>query len=159
MKTILALIAMTMPATAQGVDMLPLYDNAPKVERVSHVPTKKAKPKKRKPIARKAAPKDDGTRVAAARYEAEDGAKCFAPIAVAGSQWIGEEGAYESAVKAAKELIRWQIGEMAMDPANWKDVKRRCSMSSVGEIAGQVFHRCELVATPCRPGFSNGVAK
>lgn len=148
----LAGVLLALPAEASDIDMLSLYDNAPKIERRHVVKVSaskpKAKPRKRKAHAFRPAPPT-----------LSDGSKCFEPIAVTGSQWIGEEGAYESAVKAAKELIRWQIGEMAMDPANWKDVKRRCSMSSVGEIAGQVFHRCELVVTPCRPGFSNGVAK
>lgn len=86
-------------------------------------------------------------------------AQCFERIKVVGSQWVGESGAYDSAVKAAKERIRWEYGEMAIDERNWKNIERRCSQSSVGEIAGQVMHRCEIVLTPCRPLRSTGEGK
>lgn len=165
MKLIAAMLIFSLPASAHEIDLLPNYDNAPAVshvERVSYpAPKRKAKarkPAKRKTVARKAAPKADPTRVMAYEERGEDG-KCYRPLTVVGSQWIGEAGAYESSVKAMKELIRWQIGEVAMDPGNWKDVKRRCSMSSVGEVAGQVFHRCEITATPCRPAITEATVE
>jgi hypothetical protein len=147
MKTLLALLVFATPV--QAFDMLPNYDTAPKIEKASHVHKQKAhkaKPKKRKAYSfRPVAP-----------APVNDGSKCYDRITVVGSQWVGESGAYESAVKAAKEAVRWQIGEMAMDPANWQDVQKRCSMSSVGEVVGQTFHRCEIRLTPCRPGMSEG---
>ena len=149
MKTLIALLVFATPV--QAFDMLPNYDTAPKIEKASHVhkakpKAPKSKPKKRKAYSFRPAP----------AAPVSDGSKCFDRITVVGSQWVGESGAYESAVKAAKEAVRWQIGEMAMDPANWQDVQKRCSMSSVGEVVGQTFHRCEIRLTPCRPGMSEG---
>jgi hypothetical protein len=155
MKTLIALLAFTVPAQANGVDLLPHYET-PKVEKVSHVQPKKATKAKAKKSKSKPKPAYSFRPPPQPVAEAP---KCYEPITVVGSQWAGEGGAYESAVKAAKEAVRWKIGEMAMDPANWQDVQRRCSMSSVGEIVGQTFHRCEIRLTPCRPGMVNGGAK
>jgi hypothetical protein len=153
MKTLI-LCAACLATPAYGVDMLPYYETQTvKVEKVSHV----SKKKPRKVVKRKAAPKP-ATRVLAYEERPEDG-KCYRPLTVVGSQWVGEGGAYESAVKAMKEAVRWSVGEAAMDPQNWKDVKRRCGMSSVGEVVGQTFHRCEITATPCRPGLVSGTVK
>ena len=145
-------VACTDRADAESIDLLPLYHNEPAVtvHKVSHVPTKR-KPKKAK---RHHAKKTYSFRPAPPAPD--NGSKCYDRITVVGSQWVGEGGAYESAVKAAKEAVRWQIGEMAMDPANWQDVQKRCSMSSVGEVVGQTFHRCEIRLTPCRPGMTGG---
>jgi len=147
MKTLIAMLAFTVPAQANGIDLMPHYET-PKVEKVSHVQKAKpkAKPKPRKSYSFRPAP----------AAPVDNGSRCYDRITVVGSQWVGEGGAYESAVKAAKEAVRWQIGEMAMDPANWQDVQRRCSMSSVGEVVGQTFHRCEIRLTPCRPGMVKG---
>jgi hypothetical protein len=147
MKTLIAALMLISPANANGIDMIPLYEN--QVQKASHVQKAKpkvykSKPKKRKAYSFRPAPPPLPS----------DGSRCFEPVTVVGSQWVGESGAYESAVKAAKEAVRWKIGEMAMDPANWKDVKKRCSMSSVGEVVGQTFHRCEIIFTPCRPGMT-----
>jgi hypothetical protein len=145
MKSLIAALVL-MPVQAQAIDMLPQYETA-KVERVSQPSKAKSKPKPKK-VAKK---KTYSFRPAPPPVS--DGTKCYDPITVVGSQWVGESGAYESAVKAGKEAVRWRIGEMAMDPSNWKDVKKRCSLSSVGEVIGQTFHRCEIVLTPCRPGM------
>ena len=136
------------------------YDNARPAPVIKHhvsqpKKTKTTKPKRKKTYAKKATPK--GTAVLAYSERAQDG-KCYQPLTVVGSQWVGESGAYESAIKAMKERIRWDIGESAMDPAHWKDLKKRCSLSSVGEVVGQTFTRCELTATPCRPPVEPGSA-
>lgn len=146
------------PAKSEGVDLLPLYENAPaKVERVSCCKTA-AKPKRKRVVKRKRtkpAPAVAGwtANVAAAT---ETAVKCLAPVQVVGSQDIREGAAEESAQKAWSEQVRWAHGEAFMDMGNAKDYQRRCSRSSIGEVAGQVFHRCEIIATPCRPGLTQG---
>ena len=154
MKTLIALLVFATPV--QAFDMLPNYDNAPKVEKASHVHKAKPKAHKSKPKKAKRQQEKKTYSFRPSPTVPDNGSKCFDRITVVGSQWVGEGGAYESAVKAAKEAVRWQIGEMAMDPANWQDVQKRCSMSSVGEVVGQTFHRCEIRLTPCRPGMSEG---
>lgn len=146
MKAAIAALVLMSPVQANAVDLLPHYQTVSAVQKaqpVRKVHKSNPKPKKKKAYSFRPAPPP----------VVSDGTKCFEPITVVGSQWVGEGGAYESAVKTAKETIRWKIGEMAMDPANWKDVKRRCSLSSVGEVVGQTFHRCEIILTPCRPGM------
>ena len=78
---------------------------------------------------------------------------CLPAIRVVGSQWVTEAGAEDSAKKAWMEKARWLYGESAMDLASAKDYARCCSRSSIGEVAGQMQHRCEVEATPCRPRF------
>ena len=156
MKTILACVVCLMlqqPPAAAFENMLPLYTEIAPIE-VSQ-PARPKKARKRHHVHKRATPP---AKVYAYEERPEDG-KCYRPITVVGSQWIGEQGAYDSAVKAMKEAVRWGIGEAAMDPANWKDVKRRCSMSSVGEVVGQTMHRCELTVVPCRPGLTEGSAQ
>jgi hypothetical protein len=159
MKTLLISIMLTMPANAQGIDMLPYYDNAPpKIERVSHAPQKKVKKaKKPKKVARKAAPKQDpDTRVMAAEYRSEGVTKCLSPVRVVGSQDVRPDAAESSAQKAWMEAVRWTHGEAYQDFGNAKDYQKRCSRSSIGEALGQYFTRCEITAAPCRPGMVDG---
>ena len=160
MKTIIAIFAMSLPANAQGIDMIPYYDNAPpKIERVSHVSKPKpvkAKKKKQK-IARKAAPKiDPDTKVMAAEYRSEQSTRCLAPVRVVGSQDVRPDAAEASAQKAWMEAVRWTHGEAFQDFGNSKDYQKRCSRSSIGEALGQYFTRCEITASPCRPGMVEG---
>lgn len=155
-----ALVANAIPAPALAFEnMLPLYETAkPKVERVSNAykskPKRKAKPKAK--VVRKAAPKPETTRVLAAEYRTDDIVRCLAPVRVVGSQDVRESAAEDSARKAWSEQVRWAHGEAFMDMTNSKEYQRRCSRSSIGEIAGQVFHRCEIIASPCRPGMVKG---
>lgn len=90
-------------------------------------------------------------------YRAEDkpsGAMhCLERVTVVGSQWATEAGAEESAQKAWMEAVRWSHGEMAMDVQNADGYARRCSRSSIGEVIGQTFHRCEVSAKPCSPAM------
>jgi len=87
------------------------------------------------------------------RDEEEDRVKCYDSVRVVGSQWATEDGAEESARKAWMERVRWSIGEAAMSIEAAEDYSKRCSRSSVGEVANTVLHRCEVQARPCRPVF------
>lgn len=90
-------------------------------------------------------------------YRAEDkptrSMQCIERVTVVGSQWATEAGAEESAQKAWMEAVRWSHGEMSMDMKNAEGYARRCSRSSIGEVVGQTFHRCEVTARPCRPAM------
>lgn len=74
-----------------------------------------------------------------------------APVAVVGSQYLNEAGAEESAQKGWHEAVRFHHGEAYMDLGRAKDYRHRCSRSSIGEVVGQVMHRCEVSAIPCKP--------
>lgn len=109
----------------------------------------KSKPKvhkkrKRKPEVRAYVKRDD-----------DDLVKCYDTVRVVGSQWANESGAEESAQKAWMERVRWSLGEAAMSIDAAKNYSKRCSRSSVGELANQVLHRCEVQARPCRPVFES----
>ncbi len=82
-------------------------------------------------------------------------ARCLDTVRVVGSQDIRETAAEESARKAWAELVRYQSGEAFMDMLHAKDYRRRCGRSSIGEVAGTTFIRCEVQAKPCRPGMSD----
>lgn len=84
----------------------------------------------------------------------EDEPSCLKPVAAVGSQWVDESGAEESAKKAWMEAVRWHHGEAYIDIARAKDYRHRCSRSSIGEAVGQVMHRCEVSAGPCKPSLS-----
>lgn len=152
MKALIVLAALTLPANANGIDLLPHYANdAPKVER-SHVikvsnPKPKAKPRKRKAHAFRPAPPPVNT---------DSVTRCLAPVRVVGSQDIREGAAEDSAKRAWAEYVRWTHGEAFQDFANATDYQKRCSRSSIGEALGQYFHRCEITANPCRPGMTEG---
>lgn len=73
------------------------------------------------------------------------------PVAVVGSQYLNEAGAEESAQKGWHEAVRFHHGEAFMDLARAKDYRHRCSRSSIGEALGQIMHRCEVSAIPCKP--------
>lgn len=102
----------------------------------SEVPTKRAKAK---------AP------AVKAYVKREDETACLKPVAAVGSQWVDIDGAEESAKKAWMEAVRWHHGESYIDIARAKDYRHRCSRSSIGEAIGQVMHRCEVMANPCKP--------
>jgi hypothetical protein len=81
-------------------------------------------------------------------------ALCLAPVSVVGSQHVTENGAEESAVKGWAEQVRFSHGEQFMDINSAEGYAKRCTRSSIGELAGQMLHRCQLVARPCRPALS-----
>lgn len=72
-------------------------------------------------------------------------------VSVVGSQYLNEPGAEESAQKAWHEAVRFHFGESYMDLARARDYRHRCSRSSIGEALGQIMHRCEVSAIPCKP--------
>jgi len=72
-----------------------------------------------------------------------------------GTQWIGEDGAFEAAKKDWMERVRYDHGETYVDMSHAVDVERRCGRVSVGEVVGQVLFRCEIVATPCKAEFED----
>lgn len=156
MKALMAMAALIVPAQAQGIDMLPFYENAPrKVERAPVVkvsaskPKRKAKPRRRVYASRPAAP------VVPVNTDAVT--RCLAPVRVVGSQDVRESAAEESAKKAWMERVRFESGEMFQDIGNAQSYAKRCVRSSIGEALGQYFHRCEVEALPCRPGMTEGV--
>jgi len=151
---ILGSMMVAYPAHASGIDMLPLYDNAPKVERVSH--HAKPKPKPRKTRRHKPAAKPEAHAFRPPPVDPEAVTRCLAPVRVVGSQDVRPDAAESSAQKAWAEYVRWTHGEAYQDFANATNYQKRCSRSSIGEALGQYFTRCEIVANPCRPGMKEG---
>jgi hypothetical protein len=98
----------------------------------------------------------DSTRVMAyvrreeARKE-DDGYQCVGPVRGLGTQWIGTEGAMDAAKKDWMERVRYDHGESYVDMSNAREFETRCGRVSIGEIAGQVTYRCEVIARPCKP--------
>jgi hypothetical protein len=89
-----------------------------------------------------------GTRVYG--YTKRNKLKCLGTVRAVGSQWVGAEGAKTSAIKAWREVVRFDSGEKFSDWANAKDVTQGCSQSSIGEVIGKVLYRCEVTAKPCK---------
>jgi hypothetical protein len=77
--------------------------------------------------------------------------QCTKKVRGLGTQWIGTEGAMDAAKKDWMERVRYDYGESYLDLTNAKDFESRCGRVSVGEVAGQVMYRCEIVARPCKP--------
>jgi len=78
------------------------------------------------------------------------GFHCLEPIRGVGTEWIGKEGALKGARKDWMERVRYDHGERFIDMTNDRDEVSRCSRVSIGEVAGQVMYRCEIVARPCQ---------
>lgn len=154
-----ALVAIIAQPAAAFENMLPLYETAKpvKAERVSNPYKSQRKAKPRTRVVRKAKPAPaEPTRVLAAEYRTEDVTRCLAPVRVVGSQDVREQAAEDSAKKAWAEHVRWAHGEAFQDFQNARDFQKRCSRSSIGEAMGQYFTRCEITASPCRPGMVKG---
>lgn len=77
-------------------------------------------------------------------------AKCLGRVRGLGTQWIGTQGAMDAAKKDWMERVRYDHGESYIDLTNAQDLESRCGRTSIGEVAGQVTYRCEIVARPCR---------
>ena len=90
----------------------------------------------------------EGTRVMA--YSQREMLACLSRVRAVGSQWVGASGAQQSAIKAWREIVRFDSGEKFSDWANAKDVMQGCSRSSIGEVIGKVLYRCEVSADPCK---------
>lgn len=120
----------------------------------------RARAKPRKVAHKKSTKTKPGPRVMAFEQRSEEPkAKCLEAVRVVGSQFLTEHGAEESAQKAWMEAVRYESGEQFMTLDNAQEYSRRCSRSSVGEIAGQIFFRCEVIAKPCRPSLVQGREK
>jgi hypothetical protein len=85
-----------------------------------------------------------------AERQDDDGGKCVDKVRGLGTQWIGTKGALEAAKKDWMERVRYDHGESYVDMTNAKDFESRCGRVSIGEVAGQVTYRCEIVARPCK---------
>jgi len=83
-------------------------------------------------------------------YTKRNTLKCLGTVRAVGSQWVGADGAKNSAIKAWREVVRFDNGEKFSDWANAKDVTQGCSQSSIGEVIGKVLYRCEVSAKPCK---------
>lgn len=81
---------------------------------------------------------------------ADDHMQCLEPVRGLGTQWIGTEGALNAAKKDWMERVRYDHGESFIDMTNAKDFESRCGRVSIGEVAGQVTYRCEILARPCK---------
>ncbi len=77
--------------------------------------------------------------------------RCFEAQQSLGDQHISIEGAKSEAIKGWTQDVRYYHGERAMDFNMARHASFACGRSSVGSVAGQVLHRCKLVATPCTP--------
>jgi hypothetical protein len=83
----------------------------------------------------------------------EDGKKapqCLTSMRGVGTQWPTEAGAEDAAKKDWMETVRYDHGEKYMSIEQAQDYRHACSRSSIGDVAGQVFYRCEVTARPCR---------
>jgi hypothetical protein len=86
----------------------------------------------------------------AERKDDDGGGKCVDKVRGLGTQWIGTKGALDAAKKDWMERVRYDHGESYVDMTNAKDFESRCGRVSIGEVAGQVTYRCEIVARPCK---------
>ncbi len=85
-----------------------------------------------------------------AKSKDDNGGKCVDKVRGLGTQWIGTQGALDAAKKDWMERVRYDHGESYIDMTNAQDFVSRCGRTSIGEIAGQVTYRCEILARPCK---------
>ena len=83
---------------------------------------------------------------------------CLGPVRGVGTQWIGEEGAMDVAMKDWRERTRYDYGEIFVDMTHAEGFRKRCGRTSIGEVVGQTFFRCEIWARPCKAEFTEGAA-
>ena len=88
-------------------------------------------------------------------FDDDRGFHCLEPIRGVGTEWIGQEGALKGARKDWMERVRYDHGERFIDMTNDRDEVSRCSRVSIGEVAGQVMYRCEIVARPCQANMEH----
>ena len=98
----------------------------------------------------------DGTRRHKTRYYAapeKQHDRCLGRVRGVGTQWIGLEGAMDAAKKDWSERVRYDYGEIFIDLTHAQDFEKRCGRTSIGQVAGQVLYRCEIIARPCKAEF------
>ena len=83
-------------------------------------------------------------------FKDDRGIRCLEPVRGVGTEWIGQEGALKAARKDWMERVRYDHGERFIDMTNDREEVTRCSRVSIGEVAGQVMYRCEIMARPCQ---------
>jgi hypothetical protein len=157
----LAIATATATPAAAFENMNWAYEAEPvaKVQHVSHVAKKRTYRKAVKRKSRVYKPLNQ-TRVLAFEHRDEPPRPvCAGPVRGVGEQYVSEAGAVDRAIKAWQETVRYDLGEGYMDTKNAEDIQFRCTRSSIGEIAGQTFQRCEWQARPCRPMLTNGTAQ
>lgn len=91
--------------------------------------------------------------------EPTDKTSCSKIVSVVGDQYATESGAKTEAEKAWMQTVRFLSGERFMDPSHAKFVQFACTRSSVGSIAGNTFHRCEMTALACAAPRVNAGSK
>lgn len=79
---------------------------------------------------------------------------CKDKVRGVGTQWVGEQGALDAAKKDWMERVRYDLGETYLDMSHAEDFIKRCGRTSIGEVAGQVLYRCEIIARPCKAEFT-----
>ena len=117
----------------------------PKSRKVNRARHRRHKKRRRKPEVRGYSRRED----------ANDGISCKDVLTVIGDARPSEEMARDDAEKTFMRAARFRFGESWMSVENARDYAIRCSRASIAEVVGQVMHRCELMAKPCRPPFQS----
>lgn len=85
-----------------------------------------------------------------------DHGRCRDTRRAVGDQHLTLDGAKRAANDAWSATVRFHLGEKFMDLKNARFVSYECSRSSIKDASvttlGQTLTRCEIEATPCRPG-------
>ena len=155
----IALAIATATPAAAFENMTWAYEAAPVVEQVSHVSKKRTYRKAVKRKSRVYKPLNQTRVLAFEQRDEPPRPVCAGPVRGVGEQYVSEAGAVDRAIKSWQETVRYDLGEGYMDTKNAQDIQFRCTRSSIGEIAGQTFQRCEWKARPCRPMLTNGSAQ
>lgn len=101
---------------------------------------------------------DRGPRVAAwvRHREQAELLRCRSIVTAVGDQALTDEGAKTEANKAWAASARWSYGEKVISIQFAENITYQCGRSSIGSVAGQTFHRCEVKARPCEPPVISG---
>lgn len=155
MKSILIITALILSSPASAFDsFLDHYNETAREEYRARIKAERQRQSRarQKPVVKNEKKKEAKIEVA---HHTTNARHCLSAVRVVGSQDIRQTGAEDSAKKAWAEAVRWQHGESYMDILYAEDYKSRCSRSSIGELANQIFQRCEISARPCRQGMTD----
>lgn len=128
------------------------YAPTPVTWRQEVVQQRRAKPAPRRSKPREAGDSDRDD----PHYRRDHRPSCLSPVRGLGTQWVDENGGRDAAIKDWRERVRYDSGENYSD---WKFAQGKlesCNRTSIGNVAGQYFWRCEVWATPCRPELKEG---